>query len=129
MSTPKPLDSAIADLVAAGRCWFTTQRGYRFLIGPADQIKKGAVLVVEQSGDRPPLRIKVTKINHDLDLAGKPYRHAQFRHFSEEIEANDKRPYRKVRSDMWGPGRQYDDEPGPTYYDDGSGTFAIQMWD
>lgn len=38
------------------------------------------------------------------------------------------RPYRTVNTFM-GPGRIYHDEPGCTYYDDGSGRFAIQMWD
>jgi len=43
--------------------------------------------------------------------------------------ATPTRRYRTVQSDIFGPGRIYHDEPGATYYDDGSGRFTIQMWD
>jgi len=37
--------------------------------------------------------------------------------------------YRTVASATYGPGRVHADMPGATQYDDGSGRYAIQIWD
>lgn len=39
------------------------------------------------------------------------------------------RQYKTVRSGTYGTGRVYADQPGATQYDDGSGTYGIQIWD
>lgn len=39
------------------------------------------------------------------------------------------RPYTEVRNSLYGPGRVYHDQPGATQYDDGSGTYKVQIWD
>lgn len=39
------------------------------------------------------------------------------------------RRYRTVRNAAFGDGRVYDDQPGATQYDDGSGRYGIQIWD
>jgi hypothetical protein len=39
------------------------------------------------------------------------------------------RRYRTVHNGAFGEGRIYHDQPGATQYDDGSGTYSVQIWD
>lgn len=39
------------------------------------------------------------------------------------------RSYRTVHDGAFGEGRIYADQPGATQYDDGSGHYAVQIWD
>lgn len=41
----------------------------------------------------------------------------------------DRGPYTMKNSSVYGEGRIYPDQPGATYYDDGSGRFNVQIWD
>lgn len=63
-------------------------------------------------------------------------------HYNQRVRANEARQaeceqqatapthgYTEVDSPLYGPGRVYDDQPGATQYDDGSGRYSVQIWD
>lgn len=47
----------------------------------------------------------------------------------EAVRPTGRSSYRTVQDGAFGEGRVYSDQPGATQYDDGSGHYAVQIWD
>lgn len=118
----------------AGKILFTKAQTGWMIIGPAEKITKDAVVDVTKA-DGTTKAVHVTRIDGTYTREGFTYSVAEFTKTATEIEAeqlasnNRRSGYTTVQNAAFGPGRRYHSQPGATQYDDGSGTYPVQIWD
>lgn len=140
--------------ITAGQTLFTMVDREWMVIGPAADLTPGAIVTAtRKAGDT--TEIEILSIYSTTSMKGGfAYVVAKFRSVTPKpapvrrpapvapeaaIVVDDDEPammpaprrdsYRVVRGGMFGPGRRYYDQPGATQYDDGSGTYSVQIWD
>lgn len=122
---------AIFTAVAAGQTVFTKAPTGWMVVGPAAVIKVGKhVLVTKKDGSTSEVRI--VKVNPPKSARGVNYAVATFAKLppADRVTPAAKREgYTTVHSAAFGQGRRYHAQPGATQYDDGSGTYRVQIWD
>jgi hypothetical protein len=118
----------------AGKIFFTKAPSGWMIIGAADKIQKDAIVDVTKA-DGTTKAVRVTRIDSTHTREGFTYSVAEFGKTATEIEAeqlaraNRRDGYTVVQNAAFGPGRRYHSQPGATQYDDGSGTYSVQIWD
>lgn len=115
------------DQIKTGKTVFTRGDGRWMVIGPADTIATGATVEVTKR-DGTTEQVVITQLGAAGDKQGCRYQVAHFRKTTTPAP-RARTGYTEVHSDTYGRGRRYRSQPGATQYDDGTGTYSVQIWD
>lgn len=121
---------AMMDQIKAGKTIFTKAADAWMVIGPAADVVEGAIVTAtRQSGTES--QVRIVKVHTTATRQGVTYATATFRNVvaAEPVKAAADTYRVTAEHPIGGRGRRYASQPGATQYDDGSGKFAVQIWD